>query len=67
MKMISDIRFVDVCGKKVMQVKRSHVQVDASGAFCGLIDMPWEAVMTVHFGSVDEYRQHERDDRANSA
>ena len=65
--MIADIRFVSVLGRTILQVKKCHLQTDASGAFCGLIDLPWESVPTVHFDSIDAFRQAERDDRSECA
>jgi len=65
--MISDIRFIELLGKTTLQVKKCQPQVDGSGAFCGFLESPWEAVPTVHFESIDSYREAESRDRSECA
>ena len=66
-QMISDIRFITVLGKTTLQVKRCEPQVNADGSFCGLLESPWEPVPTVHFKSLDLYREEESRDRRECA
>jgi hypothetical protein len=65
--MISDIRFITVLGKTILQVKKCEPQVNADGAFCGMLELPWESVPTVHFESIDSYRDAESRDRRECA
>lgn len=57
MSFISDLRFIEredpVSGKtcRILQYKRSHPQVDASGAFCGLEEDPTWYDVPLEFSS----------------
>jgi len=46
--LIGELQFIERDGKKILQMRKTVPQVDASGAFCGLeVDKNWHDVPLV--------------------